>query len=321
MSFIHNIKLNYKLKILDDLFQNKRFHDIRDVLSEEKNKNPDIYIKLLKNYDNKYLKETNYSDFYEKKINWLISYDLETIGIINDFLSFYFSKFTSIKFRNEHYSEVLTNELSYFNNEFPEINFDQVVRNSSLFQTLVLLSTEYSLNFFQSSGAFFEAKKFNNFFTSPNLSNSYIYVLTNPFLLYQKYKKKFNSFEAALNELCNFSDNSNYHSNKENNKTLEDVRKSWNINVKSWTDPNVVSTFRGLVLRYEDLVKNTEETFVQILYHLKQSGEGIDVEYSFVKEYLDTLKLPSIEEIDLSNKEIKAIKSNLDSSILEEYNY
>lgn len=322
MSLIQNIKLNYKLKVLDELFEKKSFEELKEILAKEKKDNPNIYFQLLKNYDAKFLKETNYSDFYDKKINWLISYDLDSIEIVSSFLDFYFSKFAPSKFQNEYYLKVLSKELSYFSSDFSQINFEQIIKNSSLFQTIILLSTEYDYNFFQSTGAFFEAKQFNNLFTNPNMSNSFIYILSDPFLLFKKYKEKFNSSEAALNEICNFNNETNkYFSKSDDNKIFEDVRKSWNVNVKSWTDPNVINSFKGLIVRYEDIIANPEENFVQILYHLKQSGEKIDVEYSIVTEYLDNFRGPIIEKNSLSNKEIKIIRSNLDKALLEEYNY
>ena len=49
------------------------------------------------------------------------------------------------------------------------------------------------------------------------------------------------------------------------NNTIEENTQNWPINVSSWAGPNVTSTFRGFVIKYEDL------TSIQSKYLLRSS--------------------------------------------------
>ena len=64
--------------------------------------------------------------------------------------------------------------------------------------------------------------------------------------LYSRGTKKFNSTEGSFNEMFNFNSELFVNSEQNNNdiKVYEN-RTNINTNKKSWTDPNVVNTFKG----------------------------------------------------------------------------
>ena len=54
--------------------------------------------------------------------------------------------------------------------------------------------------------------------------------------------------------------------NKKNKHQYYQNKQSWNINVNSWIDNNVLSSFKGNLINFEELENNTEETLVNIIF-------------------------------------------------------
>ena len=96
--------------------------------------------------------------------------------------------------------------------------------------------------------------------------------------LFYKYKQNYNSSEAAFDEIFNLGNRLYQNSNQSNNnlKVLEN-RTNLNTHIKSWTNSNVINTYKGKVISYEKLVHETEEVLIEIIYHLKQYGMNLDV--------------------------------------------
>ena len=80
-----------------------------------------------------------------------------------------------------------------------------------------------------------------------------------------RYKKKFNSTEGSFNEIILIQNFLNYE--QANNDIKVENRTNININKKSWTDPNVVNTFKGKIINYDNLLGDTEEVLLEIIFH------------------------------------------------------
>ena len=72
----------------------------------------------------------------------------------------------------------------------------------------------------------------------------------------------------------------------------------------------------------ENLVNQTEETLIDVIYHIKQTGVNINVEHKIIEDFLNTNPIPIENNNDqLSNKEAKSIYNNIDRHLLEDFDY
>ena len=100
--FINNIKLNYNIKILDDLFKSKNYHDINQLISKHR-KNKDLFYNLVKHIRDHYFHLPEHSRMLKKKFIWLTSYDSSDLNFINNFIQYYF-KNQNLSFNSDRYS-------------------------------------------------------------------------------------------------------------------------------------------------------------------------------------------------------------------------
>ena len=82
------------------------------------------------------------------------------------------------------------------------------------------------------------------------------------------------------------------------NSILEVTRKNWAVYNNSWSDPNVVNTLRGAIIKKTDYHENSDEFFASIVLHLRQSGYDIPLNYSVISEYLSS-NVPYKDEVDI----------------------
>ena len=66
-----------------------------------------------------------------------------------------------------------------------------------------------------------------------------------------------------------------------------------------------MSSFKGNIINYDDLCKNTEETLVNIIFHLKQSGLEIDINYDIISSYVKENPFSEDEFDQISNNDKK----------------
>ena len=113
-------------------------------------------------------------------------------------------------------------------------------------------------------------------------------------------------------------------SNQDFNSDYEvcENRQSWNIYSNSWRDPNVISTFRGLLIPLQDFIEKPHETLTKTLFHLIQAGVKVEMNYDLIDQYVLNNKLEDEHFIhDISKKEKKIILGNFDQDLLEYFNY
>ena len=322
--FLNKIKFNYSIKVLDDLFDNKKYEEVTGLLNKNKN-NKKLYFALLNYINDKYLLNFSHNQFYKKKLFWIIGFDQDDNIFINNFLKFYLNNLNLKNifmtdynnFLNLGLKNIITDPLK------KECSFQELVQHSNLYQTSSILEMDQDNIILTTSAAFFEAPN-NRYFIYPNSTRSYIYFIRNPFQLYLRYKSLSNNPQEALNKINQAQDTglSQKDDHGHGDKILIDENKqSWVINAKSWADENVISAYRGKVIRYEDLRESKYDMLVEILFHLKQSGLDIDLNYSLVNDYLETHFLDEDYDNNLSRKETKMILNSLDQSLLEKFEY
>lgn len=322
MQFLNKIKFNYNLKLLEDYFGNKEYQKASELLLEIKKKQPDTFFELLIAIDDKLIDPSN-KEFFQKKILWVTSFDLSDANYINSFLNFYLEKNKSISFIQGDYVELLEASLSKLNSKkIPEnIKFEEIINSSNFFQNLLLLDSNYNFQLLSQCASFFEANQ-KKYLIYPNTTACYFYIYRNPLDLFAKYKKDLGSSQAALQELFNYTDEMFLNTKIQNhNYKIYEHRKDWNTNVKSWSDDNVISTYRGMCINYEKLITETEEVLTNVIYHIKQSGIEIDFEFDFISEFIKNNPLKTEDDISCSNNEKKALRNNLDKELINQLDY
>ena len=315
MKLLKKIKLNYNLKAFQDYISNKNFNDAFNFLQDLNNKDKIDFFLLLKNSQD--LLKNLPQEFYRKKIIWTISYDLSDVSYINNFLNFYLSRNLNSSFTMENFSNSLN---KYFTNldsksQVKDIEFNDYLTQSNLYQNLLLFNSDKDFLCLNSCAAFFETSQ-KNYFIHPNITFCYFYIIKSPENLLTKYKKIHDTPEAAYDELFNFREQQ--YLDKEQDKNIFKVyenRKNYNINVKSWTDENVINTFKGKIISFEKLLNNTENTLLEILYHLKQYNLPIDINIDDIKSFTSNYELKITLDGELSNNDKKFLRKNLDTAL------
>ena len=147
--------------------------------------------------------------------------------------------------------------------------------------------------FLNSRAALFETNN-KNYFNYPNTTFCYFYIFRSPEALFLKYKDAYSSAEGAYDELFNFNkkefltpahEGCKYH--------IYENRTNINTHFESWTDPNVISTYKGKILDYNKLLYEKEDILVEVLYHLKQFGLDLEININDVRNFLGTYKFES----------------------------
>lgn len=314
----NKIKLNYNIKLLDDLFLHKKYDQIVEHLYDQR-KNT-YFADLVHYLTNKHLIGNEHTHLFKKKLIWLVSYDLDDTLYINKFVDFYLNKTNYGSFAIYDYKKLLLNLLkdSILKN-LNEINFELLINNSKFYQNLILMSQDNQNLIAKTNSAFFEAPG-NKLFAYPQTTTCTLFILNSPYKLYQRYKSQNNSHQESLNELLNHDSEKNT-SLIENGYKVSENRQDWNTHSKSWLDENVQNSFRGKTILSDNLEANTPDTLLEILYHLKQSGIDIDIDFNLVDLFLENEPFVKQKFINISNQEAKQITNFFDSNLLEDHNF
>ena len=89
MKIIQNIKFQYKVKLIEDLFENSKFSEINSTLSEITKKNPTDSFNLLRNFTEKILNITSEEKILNDNLVFINSFDKDDAEIITKFIDFY----------------------------------------------------------------------------------------------------------------------------------------------------------------------------------------------------------------------------------------
>ena len=306
MNFINKIKSNYLNNLIEGYDSNKQYDDLYQLLIKEKN-NP-LIITSIDSLIKKNIDDFEKTKLFQNNICWINSFELEDTKYINQFISFYFQKKNLIIPTIDHYAKLIAEQI---NSVFPQknnIDFLDLVNNSYLYQYLITLSKKYKVTFANSSAAFFASGQ--NAFTHHQITSNYIYIVRHPLSLYAKYFKQFNNDQSVLNKFLNFDNKpEDYNFNFDSKKiTVQENTQSWAVNVNSWIDANVINTFKGLIVKMEELIAKPEETLADIISHLSLSLPEIYLDYKLISEFLHVHPILDIEQpIDLSNQQKKKI--------------
>ena len=322
MSFFNKIKVNYNIKLMDDFVLNKKQSELFALIKNSKTKDKEIFFHLLSRFINKYKNDEVQENFHKQRLILINSFDHNDYSYISKFLSFYFDN-CQISHINRSLPDAIEKDLASLGlSQFPtQIDFDHMVQYSNFFFHSLLIDQENNLSLFKSSSAFFESNE-NNYFIPSNLSSTYFFIHQSPLYIFNLLKEKYSSTQAALNELFNFQNSSiSQHISNSTYQVLEN-RQSWNIHTNSWIDPNVQSTYRGLIIPHQDFFNDPQATFTKVIFHLIQTGIKFEVNYNLIDQFIEENPPQALNSFpDLSKKEKKLLLNNLDQNLLEQLNY
>ncbi len=316
MSVLTNIKYQYNLRILEDFISSNNYQAFFDHLEKQKSNNQ-VYIQLLLNLGNSVILK-NSDDIFKSKIIWLSSYILEDISYVSQFLDFYNNNIDTNIDGINLYEEKLIKILNKIT-KIENLKFSDFVDKSYLYQYLILHENTKDIKFLKNHMPFFSTKDNLNF-TKSSLTNSFIYIIDNPYNVYQKIKNQFNgNREIAQNIFLNLDDQSSFV--KFNNVDVEINRQGWHTHMESWTDINVMNSLNGKIILKKDLYENTFETLSSIILHFIQSGAKIKMDYNIIKDFLNNNALEkSYDKIEISQKEKKFLNKYI-KNITSQFNF
>ena len=309
MKIIQNIKYQYQLKLIEDLFKNSNYSDINSYLSEYCKTSPINCFNLLKRFIPQILNITSEEKILNDNIVLINSFDKNDSEIILKFINYYLKNIRFPNYEISSYENELTSIVMSLKNE-KKIGQEDIFKNSIYYQSMMTYTKGDVIQFLENQHAFFSTPANLNF-TNIRLSRCYFLIVEHPYNLFKKLKIRLNSKDLAINEFLN-SDNTpliNIFKNVE----LSVTRKGWDVYTNSWSDPNVINTLKGAILKKEELYDNPEEFFGSVILHLRQSNFDIPLDYSLINKYVSNfLTLSEHQTIDISNREKKSLKKRIE---------
>lgn len=290
MGIISKIKLNYYNNLFQIYLKDKKNNDFINLFAKccaGSNWMSD----LAMNYMNLAIQMPEGEKIFNKNLCWINSYDLADTAYINEFINFYLK---SNEYSLNTYSQFLSSQEKIIN-KFNKLTFEDFQKNSYYLQFLLSNSEHCSTKFINSSAAFFETAD-GKMFTHPRLTSCYIYIIKNPNEIFKKFLHSFNNqADLALHKILNFDQKPE----KINHDIIiEEMQSDWATNVSSWTNENVVNTFRGLIIKYEDLIDDPYDSFASIIFHLNEAGLNIKLDYKKIEDFIQTNK-PDKQQYDM----------------------
>ena len=316
MSLLTNIKYQYNLRILKDILSTNNYPEFFEHL-EKLRKNNRLYVQLLLTLGNSAILD-NKTDVFKSKILWLSSFSQEDTSYVSNFLSYYNRNTeTSLGDVNQYEEKVISILKNISNIE--RLTFSDFVERSYLYQYLILSENDNPVKFLNNHLPFFSSQNNLNFSKS-TLTNSYVYIIDNPYCVYQKIKNKFNGDKTiAQNTFLNLDNHSSFI--KINDVDVEINKQGWHTHISSWTDSNVINSLKGKIILKKDLIQNTFDVLSSLILHFIQSGINIKMDYNLIKSFIDENPPESDSiEIDISRKEKKFI-DNYIIDIVSKFNF
>lgn len=318
--FLNKIKDKYHHNLLSSFIEKGDLIEIRNIIKKNYIQNNKSDLKILNDYLSKFLSEQKFEKLFNKNLIWVNSFEQGTCKYINKFLIDLFShnkvSFTNpSKYVDELYELIKTRNIY-------KVDFQDLCNMSYVYQYLLSEKNE-DFKILNSSASFFETVN-KTYFTHYFLTRSFIYITKNPYEIFKRNKSQ-NLSDNKINhmqELISGETNDLQHKYEDDKYFVSENRQSWSTNVSSWTNPNVISTFRGFILREEDLVSDPLQKLSELTSHLIQSGLDLDLDYSYLQNYIsqNPLKKDILENVTFSNKELKILDRDI-GKIAEKLSY
>ena len=318
--FLNKIKDKYYNNLLNTFIEKGDVSEIRTLLKKKFISDKNSNLNDFNKYIIKFLSEQKFEKLFNKNLIWVNSFEEVSYKYINKFL-------TNILTHNEvsfiepsKYVDELYNLIKTRN--IYKIDFENMCSMSYVYQYFLSEKKE-DIKILNSSASFFETAS-NIYFTHYFYTRCYIYIIKNPYEIFQRNKLQNNSDNKInyMQELIASDSNDILHRYEDDTYSISENRQNWSTNVSSWTNPNVISTFRGLILREEDLVSDPLQKLSEITSHLIQSGIDLKLDYSYLQSYIseNPINIANTNEYSFSKKELKILDRDI-GNVANKFDY
>jgi hypothetical protein len=144
-----------------------------------------------------------------------------------------------------------------------------------------------------------------------NLKNclGVIYIVRDPRDVAKSYSNhNSTSIEESINYMKEFNIGGGVKSKDRKNETITHIG-SWSSHYTSWKEFDKVD--RYLLIKYEDLVKETEKTFLKVLtFVCKLTKKKLDLDKNKLKNVLNTTTFDSMQRLEKQNGFKEAVELN-----------
>ena len=303
MSFLNNFQYQYHNKHLEKLLNEENLPEFFSYLKEIK-KNKDLFYKLSLKFVSSSINKMQ-DNILEKKIIFINSFLDEDFNYLKKFFKYYLENHQNTVGGVSSYLQEIDSILK----KEELVDFNTLINESYFFQWMMLNNSNHESKFIFNNLPFFSSQ--NNFnFTKPNLAQSYVLILNDPYLVYQKIKTQNNNDQdIAKNIFLNLDDQPEKKVIGKTNFLLN--KKGWHIHSQSWSDPNVLNSLRGKVILKKDLISETFDVLSSIILHFVQSGVEIELNYDLIENFVSEHPISEQNTVDISNKEKKFIDNHI----------
>ena len=304
MNIISKIKLNYYNNLFQIYLKDNKNNDFIS-LFKKCCLGTDQMGDLALNYIHSAIEMPEGEKIFNKNLMWINSFDLEDTTNINNFINFYLD---GENYCLKTYPLFLSSQKK-ITNKFNQLTFEDFQKHSYYLQFLLSNFDNCSTKFINSSAAFFETSD-GKMFTHPRLTSGYIYIIKDPNEIFKKLLYSLNNqADHALHKMLNF-DQKPEKINQ--NIIIEEMQSDWATNVSSWTNENVVNTFRGLIIKYEDLMSDPQDSLSSIIFHLNEAGLNLKLDYKKIENFIQNNTLEKQHyDIDISSNSKKRLSRAL----------
>jgi hypothetical protein len=155
-------------------------------------------------------------------------------------------------------------------------------------------------------------------FTNLNNCLGAIYIVRDPRDVVKSYSNhNSTSIDESINHMKEFNIGGGVKSKDRKNETITHIG-SWSSHYTSWKEFDKVD--RYLLIKYEDLVEETEKTFLKVLtFVCKLSKKKLDLDKNKLKNVLNTTSFDSMQKLEKQNGFSEA--SNLNGKKITFFKY
>ena len=185
----------------------------------------------------------------------------------------------------------------------------ELVKNYLNVQQKMILQDKKTIRFLKTHSSLQNINGYK--FTDLNNSLGVIYVVRDPRSVAKSYANHYQmSLESATDKLLKFSTltASTKHSNNTNDRHITHVG-SWASNYNTWKEFKKID--RYLLIKYENLVLDTEKTFVEVLNFIFQLGKlNIKIDVNKLKNTIESTSFSKMQKLEKNLGFPEALKDN-----------
>ena len=305
--FIDKIKYKYIDNLFKKYFEQNNVNEIGNLLHGLSHKDIKKFSHIISTNLSTIVNKEIYSSIFSKNLIWVNSFEKNDCDYISKFLTYMLDQNNIKHSGTKYYHDCLLELVEEY--KINNINFKDLLDNSYLYQFL-LTKNNNQYKIINTSSAFFETN-LKKYFTHYFFTKCFIYIVRNPIEIFSK-RKKMNPQKSTIENMSGLSKAQNDYRSRyksSNESYVEENIQDWTTNVSSWSNGNVCSTFRGYILKYEDLLNDPEQMLSEVIGHLSQAGLNIELNYSLIKSFLnDNPLLEEDKSVVVSNNEIKILR-------------